>query len=179
MLPLLSSLRVAWERRAEIAYGTVVVLVVALYVCSVKIKAQRQALAAQPVIERERETHTVKAPTVIKEKITRTVQRASPEDPKSCPIKTEIVERVIYEGEVTTDTSATSSQRPVGPAVSPVVKRWYAGASISPYALQQRDYKAATPRPGITIRDRLDVGLGYDPRSPFKEALRIEAALRF
>lgn len=184
-MALLLSLKAAWDRRNEIVLGLLIIALMVIYCLLVKIGAQRRALAAQPKVEMQSETVTVKAPTVTKEKERRTIHRPILGQGRiehlaganACPpaeVEVIEIEREVFAGGEQSSSSVMLKQEPIS-LPDALSKRWYIGAAIDP-----SEPRKPRPRAGLTLWDRLDIGIGYDTRRPaLNGGIALEAALRF
>lgn len=174
MLALLAGAKTAWERRNEIVLGLLIIAVMLLYCAGVKIGALKAALAARPAVDARTDSHTVKGPTLTKEKIRRYTRPPAPDAPPNSPgVAVEEIDREILEGGEETTASRSLRETPVGP--EPAAKTGYIGLALDPFEYRKPRFSA-----GVTLADRLDLGGYWDSRRALNDgAVGVESRLRF
>ncbi len=115
MIPL-SSLKGLWDRRHEVVLGLLIISWMLLYCAVVKIQALK---GARSEVDIQTASHTVKAPTLTKEKERRFSRPSPPATPGAdaevvCPpIEMVEIEREILDGGEETNSSTSLHEKPV------------------------------------------------------------------
>lgn len=147
----------------------IVVLSTGLAIAVWRVDELEKALAAKPKIITETEVETkivtVEGPERIVEKIV--------EKPGGERIIERVIEKEATRTETGTEAKAVRSQTPTGKLDLP---RRYIGLAIDPISR----FDKPRFRAGLTVWNRLDLGVAYDTRFPLNRGgAQIEAALRF